>query len=259
MKENKAQMRGIKYLWHNLEYILAAVFFVIMLVALFIQVFFRFVLNNPIGWTEELAVTCFVMMVYIGSIGATRNDEHMKMEMVINLFGPKGRLVMLIIGDVVFAVANLILAYGIFTVSLNLKKYGMTTAMLHIPKWIPYMVLPEILSIGVLAGAVTELVLPPKDMEKWEGMLRRVVHYVLITLGVLVCGWLYGWYELSVVGVLAMCLTSAAVYLFTSALNYQIYKKTAEQMNEKLKEHHKKIAGSPVVSPKEKIDHEKKA
>ena len=142
MKENKAQMRGTKYLWHNLEYILAAVFFVIMLVALFIQVFFRFVLNNPIGWTEELAVTCFVMMVYIGSIGATRNDEHMKMEMVINLFGPKGRLVMLIIGDVVFAVANLILAYGIFTVSLNLKKYGMTTAMLHIPKWIPYMVLP---------------------------------------------------------------------------------------------------------------------
>lgn len=125
--------------------------------------------------------------------------------------------------------------------------------------WIPYMVLPEILSIGVLAGAVTELVLPPKDMEKWEGMLRLVVHYVLITLGVLVCGWLYGWYELSVVGVLAMCLTSAAVYFFTSALNYQIYKKTAEQMNEKLKEHHEKIAGSPVVFPKEGIDHEKKA
>ena len=107
--------------------------------------------------------------------------------------------------------------------------------------WIPYMVLP------------------PKDMEKWEGMLRLVVHYVLITLGVLICGWLYGWYELSVVGVLAMCLTSAAVYFFTSALNYQIYKKTAEQMNEKLKEHHKKTAGSPVVFPKDGIDHEKKA
>lgn len=54
-----------------------------------------------------------------------------------------------------------------------------------------------------------------------------------------------------------MCLTSAAVYLFTSALNYQIYKKTAEQMNEKLKEHHKKTAGSPVVFPKDGIDHEK--
>ena len=140
--------------------------------------------------------------------------------------------------------------YGVYCLSGHRE-------ILH--SWIPYMVLPEILSIGVLAGAVTELVLPPKDMEKWEGMLRLVVHYVLITLGVLVCGWLYDWYELSVVGVLAMCLTSAAVYLFTSALNYQIYKKTAEQMNEKLKEHHKKTAGSPVVSPKEAIDHEKKA
>lgn len=140
--------------------------------------------------------------------------------------------------------------YGVYCLSGHRE-------ILH--SWIPYMVLPEILSIGVLAGAVTELVLPPKDMEKWEGMLRLVVHYVLITLGVLVCGWLYGWYELSVVGVLAMCLTSAAVYLFTSALNYQIYKKTAEQMNEKLKEHHKKTAGSPVVSPKEGIDHEKEA
>ena len=82
---------------------------------------------------------------------------------------------------------------------------------------------------------------------------------MLITLGVLVCGWLYGWYELSVVGVLAMCLTSAAVYLFTSALNYQIYKKTAEQMNEKLKEHHKKTAGSPVVIPKDGINQEQEA
>lgn len=140
MKEKK--MGGLGYLWHNLEYIVAALFFVVMLVALFIQVIFRFVFNNPIGWTEELAVTCFVMMVYVGSIGATRNDEHMKMELIINMFGPKGRLILLIIGDLVFAIANLILAYGVFTVSLNLKKYGMATAMLHIPKWIPYMVLP---------------------------------------------------------------------------------------------------------------------
>ena len=53
MKENKAQMRGIKYLWHNLEYILAAVFFVIMLVALFIQVPYQG-RWNAVGVTERL-------------------------------------------------------------------------------------------------------------------------------------------------------------------------------------------------------------
>ena len=32
--------------------------------------------------------------------------------------------------------------------------------------WIPYAVLPEILSIGVLAGGITELVLPSIDVEQ---------------------------------------------------------------------------------------------
>lgn len=142
MKETNKQYRGLSYIWHNLEYIVAALFFVVMLVALFLQVFFRFVLNSPIGWTEELATTCFVMMVYTGSIGATRNDEHMKMELIIDLCGPRGKLILLILGDIVFAIVNLILTYGLVQVSLNLREYGMTTAMLHIPKWIPYMVLP---------------------------------------------------------------------------------------------------------------------
>ena len=72
MKEK--EYHGLGYVWHNLEYLLAAVFATIMLIALFVQVVARFVFNNPIGWTEELAVTSFVMMVYIGSIGATRDD-----------------------------------------------------------------------------------------------------------------------------------------------------------------------------------------
>lgn len=139
---NENQEKGLKYVWHNLEYILAALCAVGMVIALFLQVVARFVFNRPIGWTEEAAVTLFVMMVYIGAIGATRNDDHLKLELFINMCSPKGRLVMLIIGDLVFFAANLVIAYGIFMVSLNLKKYGMTTSMLQIPKWIPYMVLP---------------------------------------------------------------------------------------------------------------------
>ena len=55
--------------------------------------------------------------------------------------------------------------------------------------WIPYAVLPEILSIGVLAGGITELVLPHKDVSNREGMIRLTIHYVLVTVSVLVCGY----------------------------------------------------------------------
>jgi len=142
LDKNTTLKEKLLHLYHNFEYILAGVLMVVMMVSLFLQVIFRFVIRHPLGWTEELAVTSFVMMVYVGSIGATRNDEHLKLELVINALGKKGGLILMILGDIVFFIVDLILARGLFLVALNLRKYHMTTAMLHIPKWIPYMVLP---------------------------------------------------------------------------------------------------------------------
>ncbi len=110
--------------------------------------------------------------------------------------------------------------------------------LLH--SWIPYLVLPEILSIGILAGGITELVMPQEDVSNREGMIRLIIHYVLVTVSVLVCGFFYGWYTPNFWGITGMCLTSAAVYLFTAAMNYQAYKRTANEMNRKLKEYHEK-------------------
>lgn len=62
--------------------------------------------------------------------------------------------------------------------------------LLH--SWIPYLVLPEILSIGILAGGITELVMPQEDVSNREGMIRLLIHYVLVTVSVLVCGFFMG-------------------------------------------------------------------
>lgn len=132
----------LKYVWQNLEFVIAALLLIIMVSALFAQVVFRFVLSNPIGWSEELAVLCFVMMVYIGAIGATKNEDHLRLELIVNLMNAKGKCIFNIISNVLFMIVNLIITYSIFTVALNLQKYGMRTAMLGFPKWIAYMVLP---------------------------------------------------------------------------------------------------------------------
>ena len=117
---------------------------------------------------------------------------------------------------------------------------------------ISFVMLPEILLIGVLTGVITELVLPrKKDMGNREAMIRLVIHYVLITATVLICTYFYGWYTPTFFGVLGMCVTIAAVYSFTSAMNYQAYKRTANEMNEKLKEFHaKKQEGTPYEKEK---------
>lgn len=129
--------------------------------------------------------------------------------------------------------------------------YCLTGDRLLLHSWVPYLVLPEILSIGILAGGITELVMPQGDVSNREGMIRLLIHYVLVTASVLVCGFFYGWYTPNFWGIAGMCLTSAAVYLFTAAMNYQAYKRTANEMNRKLKEYHEKTAHFSDVPEKE--------
>lgn len=101
---------------------------------------------------------------------------------------------------------------------------------------IPYVTLWEILAIGILCGVGTDLILYGCDMSVGIRIRRLFLHYVFVTAVVLVCGYCFGWYALSVSGVVLMCLTSAAVYVFTYSLRSINDGKTAKKMNDKLEE-----------------------
>jgi hypothetical protein len=54
---------------------------------------------------------------------------------------------------------------------------------------------------------------------------------------VLICGYFFGWYELTVSGVLLMLLTSAVIYAFTFFFTFFKDIKTADKMNRRLKDY----------------------
>lgn len=99
---------------------------------------------------------------------------------------------------------------------------------------IPYMVLPEILALGIVCGAGTELICGWDATGTEAKICRMIVHFIFINIVVLGFGYLFGWYEASVRGVVFMCLTCAAVYAFTYGLTYLNDVKTADRMNRKL-------------------------
>lgn len=106
---------------------------------------------------------------------------------------------------------------------------------------INFSILPEILSIGILCGVLTELVFySRREQGKIPFWLWNIFFYIMVTLAVLICGYFYHWYKLDVGSVIAMCLTSAGVYGFTFFLNYYRNKIIANAMNEKLEQYHSK-------------------
>jgi tripartite ATP-independent transporter DctM subunit len=62
--------------------VLAAALVMIEIIILFTGVVFRYVLNDPLIWTDELAEILFLWLVSFGAVVAYRRDEHMRMTII---------------------------------------------------------------------------------------------------------------------------------------------------------------------------------
>lgn len=60
----------------------ALVLFVTLLAVVFLQFFTRYVLNDSLGWTEEIARYLLIAVAYVGAVGALRKGEHLFLEVV---------------------------------------------------------------------------------------------------------------------------------------------------------------------------------
>ncbi len=101
---------------------------------------------------------------------------------------------------------------------------------------VPYLILPQVLLLGILCGVESELIMPGVERRPKESWLRYVLHYATVTATALICGYFFGWYEPNFFEILLMCLTSVGIYVFASYLKYHRGKKDADAMNVCLKE-----------------------
>ena len=48
----------------------------------FLQFFTRYVLNNSFAWTEEIAINCLVVVVFLGSVMCVRTSRHIRVDVL---------------------------------------------------------------------------------------------------------------------------------------------------------------------------------
>lgn len=54
------------------------IFLIVLLTAA--QVFSRYILKNPLGWTEELVRFVFIWSIFVGAVVASKNRQHIRVE-----------------------------------------------------------------------------------------------------------------------------------------------------------------------------------
>ena len=111
-----------------------AVFWVLAFIV-FLQFFTRYVLNDSLGWTEEIARFLLIAVTYIGSVMAVRKRAHIAVEFVYRWVPRPGRRVAQAFVDLVS-----VAFYGLLAV-LSGRLAGRTHQMMvsiDVPKSLVY-------------------------------------------------------------------------------------------------------------------------
>lgn len=98
----KSTVRKFFRLLSGVEKYSLIVILVLMMLALMLQVFFRFVLNDPLLWSEEFAR---IMLIWLGLAGigyGLKTDAHVKMEVFFNRMPPLAKKVVSVMIYLIF-------------------------------------------------------------------------------------------------------------------------------------------------------------
>jgi TRAP-type C4-dicarboxylate transport system permease small subunit len=110
---------------------LVFIIFWVLAIVVFLQFFTRYILNDSIAWTEEIARFLLIGVTFIGSIMATRKQSHIAVEFIYRWIPRTGRRIAQILIDVLTTSFFIMLAvFSAQIAQLTLQKM----VSLDIPK-----------------------------------------------------------------------------------------------------------------------------
>ena len=89
-------------LFRRLANVVAVALMATMFVSFLLQIFFRYVLDSPLGWTEEVTVLCWVWVVLWCAALVLSDSEEIRFDIVYTLVPPGVRRAFTVFSSVAF-------------------------------------------------------------------------------------------------------------------------------------------------------------
>lgn len=131
-----------------IENITAILIISLLSLVVFLQVFFRYVLNNPLAWSEELARFLSIWLVYISAAIVLRDDSHMSMDYFVKLLPHKAQAWIDAAGKLIISIFLFIGVKESFTI-IRITMMQLSPS-LDIPMGLIYLALPVSFSLMLL-------------------------------------------------------------------------------------------------------------
>lgn len=131
--------------------------FVILIMALSVtyEVIVRYIFNRPTAWVTELSSYMLVAVAFLGAAWTLRQDGHIRMELLAETTGPKGRKFSDLAMYLVAICISAVLLWTGWNMAVANYTFGWRSmTLLKTPLWIPQMLIP----LGALALLLQSLI-----------------------------------------------------------------------------------------------------
>ena len=152
------------------DWVTFAIFW-LMTLAVFLQFFTRYVLNDSLAWTEEIATNCLVVIVFLGAAMCVRLGRHIHVDFLFRYL-PAGIARML--ATAVDVVRTLFFAYAAWLVWRYMSLIeGETMTTINLPKSLVY----GAVCIGFILMFVRSTQVSIENWRRGYSILERPEHF----------------------------------------------------------------------------------
>jgi len=119
---------------------LMVTFLIIMIFLIFMQVTFRYIVNNPISWTEEVSRHLMIWSAFLGAAIAYRRNAHLGVDVFLSKFSKKIKKIIL------FCIYLVTFGYSLFLIIIGFeiaeKTMRQTSSALRYKMGYVYLLIP---------------------------------------------------------------------------------------------------------------------
>lgn len=139
-------MKKLGQWFNSFERSVLTITLIIMVIVIFTNVVMRYIFNNSLSWSEELARYMFVWFSWMGVSAGLKDGEHLRVELLSTKLRRRGLFksdtAVTLLVDLIWLVTTLVVAfYGFEVVSSQMALHVVTPAM-KLPVWIAYLSVP---------------------------------------------------------------------------------------------------------------------
>lgn len=140
-------MKTLKQILGNIEEYISGVLLALMVLLVFMQIIFRFILNWPLRWTEESARYAMIILIYMSACTGVKKGKHIRIEAIENILPGRLSLAYWVLGNVLWFAFNSFMVYYGFKTAMLIYSTNQVSPVLHVSMGLLYMVIPVCFTI----------------------------------------------------------------------------------------------------------------